>query len=155
MWEHLTTISVGGLENVGFASSGNIIILSSQGRGILDFSTGQKIFRDNRDWWQDFDKEEKVIAGFGGENDAIIKLSGLHAEDYLNKTTADGWTLSAEDSQYNTIPIKKFYIKNSGSSVSFFIAEDGPCEVRCYGFSETEKTMIIASSCELIIWKRI
>jgi hypothetical protein len=33
-----------------------------------------------------------------------------------------------------------------------FIGEDGPCELRVYGFSEDEKLLVIATSCELVIW---
>jgi hypothetical protein len=155
MWRHLTTISVGGLENLGFSRSGNIIVLSSQGRGILDAATGQKIFRDDKDWWQDFISDERAIAGFGGEKDAMIKLSGLHTQDYLAKKTSDGWLLYAEDSFHGSMPIKRFFLTHSGSSASKFIVEDGPCEVRCYGFSDDERLMVIATSCELVIWIRV
>lgn len=154
MWEHLVTIAVGGLENIGFANSGNIIVLSSQGRGIVDSSIGQKIFRDNRNWWEDFIEDEKAIPGFGGEEDAVIKLSGLHTEDFLQKATADGWSLFAEGSFHGAIPINKFYLRHVDYSEPIPVAEDGPCEVRAYGFANNEETMVIATSCELIVWIR-
>jgi hypothetical protein len=153
MWEHVVTMAIGGLEEVGFATSGNIIVLSSQGRAIIDCSNGQKIFRDNKEWWNDFREEEKVITGFGSEKDAAIKIFGLHTEDFLPKTTSDGWSLSSESSFHGAIPIRKFFLKHFQSPEPIFISEDGPCEVRAYGFSSDEKTMIVATSCEVILWK--
>ena len=50
-WQLKSIISVGGLESVGFdRHSDNLLIVSSQGRGVVDCLTGEKISRDYNDW---------------------------------------------------------------------------------------------------------
>ncbi len=152
MWRHITTIAVGGLENIGFTRSGNIVVLSGQGRGIISCTTGEKLFRDDKDWWKDFKEPECTIPGFGGETDTAVKLFGLHIRGDLRKSTQGGWRVVAEEGRHGTIPIQKFYFKHNDLTEPIFIGEDGPCELRVYGFSEDEKLLVIATSCELVIW---
>jgi hypothetical protein len=152
MWYHITTMAIGGLENIGFADSGNIIILSSQGRGIISSTTGEIVFRDNMEWWEDFNEAEGAIPGFGGEANTAIKLFGFHTEGELRKSTKCGWRLVEEEGRHGTIPVQKFYLRHNDLTERIFIGEDGPCELRAYGFSEDEKLMVIATSCELVVW---
>ncbi len=49
-WRLLTVISVGGLRSIGFSKkSENLLIVSSQGRGVIDCNTGNKVSRDYED----------------------------------------------------------------------------------------------------------
>ncbi|MGY6647450.1 hypothetical protein [Wenyingzhuangia sp. IMCC45574] len=54
MWTHKITYGVGGLENIGFAPEKDLlIVLSSQGQGVFDCITGNKVARESNgyDWW--------------------------------------------------------------------------------------------------------
>ncbi|SIS92694.1 hypothetical protein SAMN05421788_102135 [Filimonas lacunae] len=154
MWQHLTTIAIGGLENIGFAQSGNIIVLSNQGRGIISAVTGEKLFRDNEDWYTFFQEADSSVPGFGTENDTTIKITGMYGEHYLTKTTKDNWHIYHEDAYDGKYPVKNIYIKHPNSPLPIFTDRDGACELRTYGFSCNENILVIALSCNLVIWRR-
>lgn len=154
MWTHFATVPIGGLQNIGFCQSGNIIVLSSFHRGIVDISTGMITFRDSGDWWEDFKDDVGEIPGFGGEEDMSIRLSGLHAKDILEKKTVDGWELHLENALNGKVPIRQFFIKDAKGEAKIFITDNGPCEIMTYGFCKEEKTLVVATGCELVIWKR-
>lgn len=158
MFKHLNTFAIGGLENVGYAAnSDHLIVLSSVGRGIFDCLTRQKIFRDNGNWWHDYDEESCIIKGFGTETGQQIKVCGLFGEEKLPVRTADGWELIVSEPVQDAPPFEKYvvqnvFLKHPANDSAIFITKDGPCEIRSFGFSETGKSFIVALSCELIIW---
>jgi hypothetical protein len=79
MYRHLNTFAIGGLQSVGYVNESDmLIVLSSQGRGIFNCLTGEKIYRDDYDWWGDFEQENSLIRGFDGEAGKVIKTFGLY-----------------------------------------------------------------------------
>lgn len=162
MWRHRNTFAIGGLENVGYASNQDIlIVLSSQGQGIFDCLTGEKIARQNDEinWWDNFNQRTNSILGFGRLMNIEIQTSGLYGVDILPKTTADGWTLIASDPEPGEIPfekslVRKIYLISPDKQQKRVIGKDGACELRAFGFSETGNSLIIALSCELTIYSR-
>ncbi len=151
-WKHKNTFAIGGLEEIGFATKSDFaLVLSGQGEGIFDCKSGKLIDRRNNEyeWWQRYDQNENEISGFGIIEKQKIKTSGLINSDSLSKSTSDFWTLEKELNGDST----KIKLMWRGSFL-IEIGEDGPCELRAYGFSETENSLVFATSCELIIFSR-
>jgi len=164
LWYHRNTFAIGGLQNVGYAKAQDIlIVLSTQGQGLFNCISGEKIARLNNDlgWLEHFDEITNSIAGFDCLKDIIIPTSGLYGTNCLARQTNDGWSLTTTKS------INKFIANNSIISHSvtqiylttpneekYFLGEDGACELRAFGFSDTFKSLIVATSCELIIYSR-
>lgn len=162
MWKHQNTFSIGGLEDIGFKPKSDILlILSSQGEGIFNCLNGERIARRNNDfeWWQRYNQETNSIEGFDILEGVEIRTSGLIAQDNLLKTTSDGWRLIVSDPEPDEKPfenytVQKIYLEDSEQKKSTFITKDGACELRAFGFSETEKSFVIALSCEVLIYSR-
>ncbi|WP_343689955.1 hypothetical protein [Chitinophaga sp.] len=160
MWSHKNTYAIGGLENVGYAdNSDNLIVLSSQGRGVFSCVTGEKIDRDSLDWWSQFDESTSAIRGFGLLAGAIIKTSGLYGKYFLPTETNDGWTLIKRENEVDDPPFEKYrvtkiFLTSPNNEKIIFISKDGPCELRSFGFSPTGNSFVVALSCELAIWSR-
>jgi len=157
MYKHLNTFAIGGLQSVGYVNEGdNLIVLSSQGRGIFNCLTGEKIFRDDYDWWRDFDPESSSVKGFGGEVGKMIKTYGLYnPNEQMPQQTADGYKLSLTQPQPDDPPFEKYLVQSifiAHQEDKIFVSKDGPCEFRAFGFSETRNSFIVASSCDLVIW---
>lgn len=162
MWTHKGTFAIGGLENVGYASEQDlVIVLSSQGEGIFDCLKGERVARkhNDADWWKDFNQTSNSIKGFDCLENIEIQTSGLYGEDHLPKTTADGWCLLISERQPDDTPFEKYlihriYLISPDKREKVLVGKDGPCELRAYGFSETGASFIIALSCEVIIYSR-
>ncbi|MCJ8282366.1 MAG: hypothetical protein MJK14_21675 [Rivularia sp. ALOHA_DT_140] len=91
-WKLKTVISVGGLCSVGFdRNTENLLILSHQGRGVVDCSTGKKTARDYQDYYENQYLEAE---GIGCLNGKFIKMTGLDGGG-LPISTEDGWNLES------------------------------------------------------------
>ncbi|MEP7319834.1 MAG: hypothetical protein ABI921_13860, partial [Panacibacter sp.] len=114
MWTHKNTFAIGGLENVGYASNQDLlIVLSSQGQGIFNCISGEKIARQNDDinWWDNFNQATNSIVGFDHLTNIEIQTCGLYGVDNLPKTTADGWTLIISEPQPDDKPFEQYLIQ--------------------------------------------
>jgi hypothetical protein len=79
MWSHQRTYAIGGLENVGFFDNEDkILVLSSQGLGVIDCLAGTKVFRSEEEWWHLFVKETSTLKRIPGYSDTTVKVFGLH-----------------------------------------------------------------------------
>lgn len=162
MWTHKKTFAIGGLENIGYAPNQDfLIVLSSQGQGIFNCKTGEKIARqnDDSDWWENFDQTTNSIVGFDLLENIKIKTHGLYGDDNLPKTSQDNWTLivtepEPDDNPFEKYLVKRIYLVSPDKEEKIFIAKDGACELRAFGFSDTGDTFIIALSCDLTIYSR-
>ncbi|MFL5740458.1 MAG: hypothetical protein ACJ75B_09605 [Flavisolibacter sp.] len=162
MWTHKNTFAIGGLENVGYASGqDNLIVLSAQGQGIFDCISGEKIARlhNGTDWWQSFNQDRNSIAGFGVLESTDILTCGFYGEDHLPKTTNDGWRLmlsppEPDDKPFDKYLVQKIYLLSPTDEQNILVSKEGPCELRAFGFSDTGKSFIVALSCELTIYSR-
>jgi hypothetical protein len=162
MWTHRNTFAIAGLENIGYASQqDNLIVLSSQGQGIFDCIVGEKIARLNNDsdWWLNFNQDTNSIIGFDILCKVEISTCGLYGEDRLPKVTNDGWALKisqpeADDKPFEKYLVQKIYLVSPDEKQKILVAKDGACELRAFGFSDTGKSFIVGLSCELIIYSR-
>ncbi|KGO92349.1 hypothetical protein [Flavobacterium subsaxonicum] len=161
MWKNNGTYTVSGLYNVGFASGRDLIlVLSAQGQGIFDCTTGLKVASDYKsDWWDNYNQTTNTIAGFDCLQNIKIHTCGLYNPDNLLKITQDGWTLEVSEPEPDYMPfenylVQKIYLVSPNKTDRIFITNDGPCELRALGFSDTGNSFIVALSCEIIIYSR-
>jgi hypothetical protein len=90
-WQLVTTVAIGGLRSVGFdRASENLLVVSSQGRGVIDCLTGEKVARDYEEFYEDETSLE--AQGIGILSDRLIRMSGLFGGG-LPIITEDGWQL--------------------------------------------------------------
>ncbi len=150
-WRPVQVFAVGGLFGVGYATGSDLLlVLSSQGRGVFDCLTGEKLARDYNEAHDFFDLIRLTAAGFGPLAGQSIRIGGLFGGG-LPLTTTDGWCLEA---QARAWPTHSVFLTAPGSREPICVGEDGACEFRACGFSETGRTFIIATSCDLTIFAR-
>jgi hypothetical protein len=90
-WKLVVTFAVGGLRSVGFdRESENLLVVSSQGRGVIDCLTGEKVARDYEEYYENETSLE--AQGISILSDRIIRMSGLFGGG-LPIITEDGWQL--------------------------------------------------------------
>ncbi|NIG53372.1 hypothetical protein [Chitinophaga sp. Cy-1792] len=160
MWTYKKTYAIGGLENVGFAeNTDNLIVLSGQGKGIFNCISAEKTDRINDDWWEEFDESTGTVHGFGILEGSLIQTGGLYGDHSLPHVTADGWQLITRENEPDDPPfehyrVTKIFLVSPDGKEIFFITKDGPCELMAYGFSPTGNSLIVALSCDLVIWSR-
>jgi len=161
VWAHKSTYSVGGLHNVGYAPGTDyLLVLSSQGEGIFNCVTGERIARKYNDenWFDELNQQTLTIKGFDVLQEMDVVTSGLYGGDNLPKTTTDGWQLiisapAPDDELFQQFMERSIYLLSPGGA-KIFVGKDGACELRAFGFSETGNSFIIALSCNLEIWTR-
>lgn len=149
IWKQIAIHLVGGIIQVGYAENSDLIlILSHNGRGIFDCLTGEKIARDRNDYFDFFDESTLAAKGFEKLSGLEIKTAGLFGGN-LSKTTQDGWNLSIVRS--NGI-IDEIYLISDKDKI--FVENDEVSEIRAFGFSDTGKSFIVATTSELTIFSR-
>lgn len=154
-WIAKGIFSIGGLTEVGYVSGTDfLLVVSSQGRGLFDCLAGEKIARDPEDTWDGLNQTLLISPGIGPYAQSTIRLAGLHGGG-LPRTTHDGWGM-----QYIPLPWPCHFIyltlpwKRDSFDEWIKIATDGACEFRACGFSETGRSFVIATSCDLTIYSR-
>ena len=91
-WREAGSHAVGGLTCVGFApDTDTLLVVSSQGRGVFDCTSGARLDRDC-DTDSDYEDEIALEAkGIGPLEGMVIRMSGLHGGG-LPRLTHDGWS---------------------------------------------------------------
>ncbi|WP_137113809.1 MULTISPECIES: hypothetical protein [Mesorhizobium] len=158
-WKKIGILSVGGLTDVGFAHSSELlIIVSASGRGLLDCRKGTFIARDTDENFE-FDIGNLEVEGIGPLQGQKIRTNGLYGGG-LSTSTSDGWRIERHplswpdeelflSSQWQTMlwtkPGKKIEITKLGDFIT---------EVRAFGFSPNGMILIIATSSDIAIYGR-
>jgi hypothetical protein len=96
-WRLVGGSAVGLLTDVGFARGSDLLlVVSSNGRGVFDCATGERIARDrtvpdadSADWQDCFELEAQGIGPLKGQ---IIRTAGLFGGG-LPSITRDGWSV--------------------------------------------------------------
>ena len=149
MWEHKNTFAIGGLENVGYIENSDIlVVLSAQGIGIFDCEKGVKLYRSNSNYWDDFDQSNSVFKLNENEYKSNVQTYGLYGGDKLPKQSSDGSTVTLD------LATRNISLQSNNGSPSIIVGNEGPCELRVFGFSSTGRTLIIGTSCEIVIWTK-
>lgn len=160
MWKYRNTYAIGGLENIGFDLADTLTVLSSQGVGMFNCLTGEKFFRQVVSWWERYDPVTAAISGYGILEGSTIQICGLDVPDFLSKATQDGWILQCagpvpDDPPFEKYQVHKIFLTHQNSGHHEFICQDGACELRAFGFSPTGNSLVVATSCDLVIWSRM
>lgn len=157
-WKLIATHAVGGLSEIGYAPNSDLLLaVSSQGRGVYDCTTGERVARDREEFWDELDQTRLTSRGIGPLAELTIRLAGLHGGG-LPTSTSDGWNLDIialdwpQHTLFITTPFNSLF---HGDGNSHKIAQDGVTEYRASGFSETGRSFVFATSSDLDIYARL
>ncbi|WP_435020278.1 hypothetical protein TA3x_001741 [Tundrisphaera sp. TA3] len=151
-WQPIQGHAVGGLFQVGYAAGSDLLlVLSSQGRGVFDCLTGVKVARDDDEAHDFFDPIRLTAIGIGPLDGHVVRVVGLFGGG-LPLTTCDGWRMRVQAREW---PTQSVYLVAPDSDQEICIGDDGACEWRACGFSETGRSFVIATSCGLMIFARL
>jgi hypothetical protein len=156
-WRLVTIVAVGGLRSVGSdRESENLLVVSSQGRGVIDCLTGEKVARDYKEFYEDETSLE--AQGIGILSDRTIRMSGLFGGGLL-RITQDGWQVECvtlrwpEQMLILLSPDSHLYGSITGGSDTITKLFEDSC-IRAYGFSYTGKSLIIATTSDVTVFAR-
>ncbi|AWA31054.1 hypothetical protein HYN48_13705 [Flavobacterium magnum] len=156
-WEKLT-FAVGGLSEVGFSKfyPELLLIVSSQGRGIIDCAKFELIERDNNTDWNWIDSYNLWAMGIGKLSEEKIIVSGLHGGG-LPFSNNEGDCIQFMATNW---PIIDLIFEPNDKSI-FNVEEAGECyrifndyELRAYGFSYNGQYFVIATNSEINIYRK-
>ena len=131
-----------GRPEAGFADEQLLLVVSHQGRGVVDTASGELVARNRDEGGSWFDAVRRAAAGIGPLDGAWIGVCGL-AGGRLPDATADGWKAVA-----------------SGGCVTVSAPGRRPLrvneceEMRAFGFSPHGATFVIATSPGIAIYRR-
>jgi hypothetical protein len=154
-WELVAVHAVGGLTEVGFSDDTDLLlVVSTQGRGVIDCKTGERVVRDKTepdDSW--YDERRLRAFGIGPLEGQLIRLSGLHGGGLPNGGR-DGWWLESITLDWPDVNLLL------GGPWGWIYDEKTPfvklaveSAVRAFGFSDTGQTFIIATSSDVSIFR--
>ena len=150
--------AIGGLTEIGFSklNPNLLLIISSQGRGVVDCQNNELIERNrdaNLDW---IDLYEMTSQGIGILSKEKILVSGLHGGGLpLRNKNGDGLLYMATEWPIIDIifePNYKSIYKENEAKECFRIFHN--YELRAYGFSYDGETFVIATSSEINIYRK-
>lgn len=154
-WTHVKTVAVGGLLSVGFSKTGSyLLVVSHQGRGVINCETGEKVARDDEPY-AGLDSYELECFGIGPIDGENIKLCS-HNGGGLPQANSAGETLElAAPSwpEYDLILCRNH--KNA-----FVPGHQGECNIiysehiSSFGFSWCGNYIVAACGSDLDVWKR-
>jgi hypothetical protein len=152
-----STFAIGGLTEIGFSKHNPnlLLVISSQGRGIIDCEKNELIERDNDTNWDWINSYEMTSQGIGVLSGEIIFVSGLHGGGLpLMNKNGDGLLYMATEWPIIDLifePNFKSIYKENEAKECFRIFHD--YELRTYGFSYDGETFVIATSSEINIYR--
>jgi hypothetical protein len=157
-WKLAGGSAVGGLSDVGFAPGSDLLlVVSSQGRGVFDCLTGERVARDRSvpegaspDWQDPFELWAVGIGPLAGQH---IRTAGLSGGG-LSVATRDGWSVERLALEWpdETLLLRRGWGFGYRPDEIFKIAVHS--EVRAWGFSPTGRSLVYATSSDLAIWSR-
>ncbi|RYD75714.1 MAG: hypothetical protein EOP84_17875 [Verrucomicrobiaceae bacterium] len=157
-WRRAGVFAIGGLTDVGFADDTDLLlVLSSQGRGIYDCTTGERVERDRS---EDFphDPANLIAPGFGILEGVSVRTAGMYGGG-LCRVTADGWSVECvtlhwpEEILLLVEPWHSIYADPARGKAEFHrLATEH--EVRAFGFSPTGRSLVIATSSDVTVFTR-
>lgn len=161
MWTERNSWAVGGLLEIGYQPETDIIfVLSSQGRGIFDVITDQKIDRDYSDYYiEKWDHTTGIVEGFGAFEKEKIICGGFEYPNPLKQTTEDGWKIILEKEErpdyHHKLKIAEvLYLENPLLSKKTEITFSHYGFDRAYGFSDTGRSFVHSCSSDITFWSR-
>lgn len=153
-----TVFEIGGLSEIGFSKQhpNLLLVISSQGRGIIDCERSELIKRDYDTNWDWIDSYELIAQGIGILSNEKIFVSGLHGGG-LPVMNKNGDHLLFMGTEWPIIDIifepnfRSIYKENQATEC-FRVFHD--YELRAYGFSYDGETFVVATSSEISIYRK-
>jgi hypothetical protein len=149
-WRHVGTIYAGGLTELGFTQDERyLLLLSHNGRGLIDTETGERVARDyqepssTRNW---IDESRHTIEAIGPLDGVAIPCVGIWGGALFD--SADGWRL-----QVNGPKADEFCLVEERTGQSWRLTSV-VTEVRAHGFSASGGIAIVATSSEVELYRR-
>ncbi|MFF7813082.1 hypothetical protein ACFZCF_14380 [Streptomyces sp. NPDC007945] len=156
--------AVGGLTGVGFGvhpATGHdlVMVVSTQGYGVFDAVTGERIARDR-------DPEDEGPDGtpdltcpwIGPLAGGRVRVAGLFGGG-LHRTSGDGWSLDVEAPDW---PHHRILLSHNGGDWHrpphtegwWHVFHSTWSTLRAAGFSPSGQTLVVATSSDLTLWTR-
>jgi hypothetical protein len=158
-WKGPYAFAVGGLTDVGFADSSDLLIcVSGNGRGVFDCLAGTRVARDESPTFN-FDCGNLLVDGIGPLDGLRIRTAGL-AGGGLAYGAGDGWTIERHPFAF---PDTELFVGSPGQTMLWTqhgakmqLSKLGGfvTELKAYGFSPTGRTLVIATSSDLMLYTR-
>lgn len=153
-WKSLTEPLVGGLLAVGYGkNSDHLLVVADDGLAVYNAQTGKRIAREYTltdelsESYYDF--ETHMAPGIGPLDGQIIPLAGPYG-GHLKSHSKDGWALSLGEPGANGLyKVLLAAPKLSGQPVQIGEVLEKPF---AYGFSDTGRTIVVASSNTLLLF---
>jgi len=159
MWKLKNNFGIGGLREIGFYEDSNyLLVLSSQGRGLFDCWTGEKISRDTYDYYMnDWNSDNGIVKGIGHLIDKDVLCGGFEFPDILNKKIGEDLKTEVvkeirEIWNKGVKEIEVLYINDNGSQIEIYAFPYGID--RAYGFSKNGNFFVLGTSSDLFIWTK-
>ena len=158
-------VSVGGLQGVGFGvhpETGDdlLMVVSTDGFGLLDANTGAKIARDRDPDPQVAtpDGPDLACPGIGALTGTRVMIAGLFGGG-LHTTTADGWSIDVVAPEW---PHQRVILSaggglnagEPGTSWWHIFDDQQHGELRAAGFSPSGRTLVVATSSDVTLFVR-
>ncbi|WP_276381551.1 hypothetical protein [Flavobacterium sp. H4147] len=153
------TFAIGGLNSVGFSKKNPemLLVVSSQGRGLIDCSKFELIERDYDDSWDWMNTYELWTMGIGKLSDEKIAVGGVDGGG-LPFSNKFGDSIEFMATQWPIIDLifspnyKSIYLESETQNC-FRIFHD--YELKAYGFSYDGNYFTTATSSEVNIYRRL
>lgn len=151
---------VGGLASVGFAPESELLLVTSTaGRGVFDCISGKRVARDDSDdssaWENPFSLSARGIGPLDGVS---IRMAGLHGGGLPTFSPA-GWQAETvclhwpESTLLLVAPGSSLLDYRAGHEARFWRVESGSGELRAWGFSASGRTLLLATSADITIFR--
>ncbi|WP_417388546.1 hypothetical protein [Gimesia sp.] len=155
-WERVTSIAVGGLTDLGFSqSSPHLLVISSQGRVVIDCQTGEKVARnyDEMDDW--FKPQLQLCQGIGPLASEWIQTCGINGGGlpWRNQFGESIEMLSAFWPVYELYFCSDYQSPLIEGAASHCCIIDSDPLIAC-GFSWCGHFLVSASNSDLTLWKK-
>jgi hypothetical protein len=159
-------LPVGGLLGIGFATRPDsgadlVMVVSTDGHGLLDAVTGEKIARD-RDPDPESDTPDAAAdltcPGLGPVAGSRVHIAGLFGGG-LHTTTSDGWHVEVVSPAWPNDRV----LLSRGSGMPhrgphgerwWHVFHSHYSELRAVGFSPSGRTLAVATSSDVTLWTR-
>jgi hypothetical protein len=156
-WRSNGSFAVGGLTDVGFADSADLVIcLSSTGRGLFDCISGSRVARDDDPEFE-FDTGNLTVEGIGPLARTRIRTAGMYGGG-LASGTHDGWAVEPHPFAF---PEQVLIVSPPGQTMlwtakgeEMHLTKLADYEIRAFGFSPTGRSFVLATSSDLLIFVR-
>jgi hypothetical protein len=135
-----------------------MLVVSSQGRGLFECTSGQRLARISDDDSGDPVGQDLSCDGIGVLTGTRVPIAGLLGGG-LHRVTMDGWSVDVVAPDW---PDKRVVLSSpfhnpyaTPDKGGWFVVHDEDiCELRAVGFSPSGNTFVAASSCGVSLWIR-